>query len=207
MNKNIFIPLICILSACSAVYANESEREVPAVLKDVPVITEQPLINSHVLPELKKETPIMEGKVQTLDGEAPVKIRPSSKISTSNPLLKEGDYVEFEVAEEVVISDDFTLNKGEKAIGLITKLEDNAFNGEPASIVVDQFVITRDTGVKFYLRGEVEKKGQSHNSAVVGYNYILGPAAFWIRGGEIHFNPDKDIYNVRLHNLRQVEKL
>lgn len=179
-----------------------------AVQKSVPSSPEK-LLKDYKITPLLEESPVMEAKIRAVAGEFPVKVKPAKKITSADPLLKEGDYVEFEVVEDAMVTADFGLKKGEKVKGMVTKLVDNGFNGSEASIVIDQFEITRDSGDKLYLIGEIKKTGTNHDKAIESSNYFLGPAAFWIRGGEVHFNPDneKDVFTIYLNNIGQAEKL
>ncbi len=165
-----------------------------------------------VYKELSVQVPVesssvMEVGISTLDGEAPVRITPLKKITTSNPLLKEGDFVEFVVVSDVKITDNFQLNKGEKAVGMITKLVDNGFNGDVATVLIDQFEIKRESGEKYLFHGQIKKEGKNHDKAIGAYNYVLGPAAFWIRGGEVQMKPKRDTYTIYMYNLGRLEKL
>ncbi len=225
MKKYICL-MILVLSVSGIVFAQEPIPSLQdAVLKSVPASKLNPdapnstsaggtnsasvekLLKDFKMTPLMVETPVMEAKVRAVAGEFPVKVRPAKKISTSDPLLKEGDYVEFQVVEDAMITADFGLKKGEIVKGLITKLVDNGFNGSQASIVIEQFEIIRDSGEKLYLIGEIKKTGANHDKAIESSNYILGPAAFWIRGGEVHFDPEKDVFTIYLNNIGQAEKL
>ncbi len=214
MNKYIGL-MIIISGLCLPVRAESIPALQDAVEKSIPSSVSAPapsssaekLLKDFKMTPLVEETPIMEAKIRAVAGEFPVKVKPAKKITTSNPLLKEGDYVEFEVVEDAMITADFGLKKGEIVKGLVTKLVDNGFNGSEASIVIDQFEITRESGDKLYLVGEIKRTGSNHDKAIESSNYILGPAAFWIRGGEVHFNPEKDVFTIYLNNIGQAEKL
>ena len=210
-----FLPItafiLCFLFTSASAFAENTENAGDTVeARRVPVpyrfVNKEPIyIEPIQIPVEEKPSKLIEARVSSLAGEAPVRITPVKKISTSNTLLKEGDFVQLAVLSDIKISDEFKVYKGEKVTGLITKLNDNGFNGEEAAVFIEQFEISRDFGQKLYLRGQIKKEGASHNKAITAYSYFLGPAAFWIRGGEVNFRPKRDVYTVYLYNLENLK--
>ena len=112
-----------------------------------------------------------------------IKIKPSKYITTSNVSLKEADYVDFTVVEDV-ITPNYRFVKGDTVTGLITNLKDNEFWVQPASLYIEGFK-TQDGKS---LKGVVYKKGNDHN--LVFDVIFIAP----VRGGEVQMNPDKDTF-------------
>lgn len=108
-----------------------------------------------------------------------IQITPTKKITTSNPKLTEGDYVEFKI-----------INTDKKLKGLITKYRENSFGGQNAILVIDQF---QDPTSQEKYEGTISLSGDEHYFAVEWF--FLDYAAF-IRGGEVHIRPNKDVFTI-----------
>lgn len=155
---------------------------------------------------LRRETKLMEGKLMFMGGDLPIKLRPAQIISTANPLLKAGDTVEFVVAEDVFHDKNLVVKKGTKVTGLILSLVENTYHGAAAEITIGQFEIKEKGNRTFNIKGVIEKKGSTHEKAINNWSYIIGPAVFWIRGGETKLSPEKDQYTLYIGDYAQTEE-
>ena len=155
---------------------------------------------------LRRETKLMEGKLMFMGGDLPIKLRPTEVISTANPLLKAGDTVEFVVAEDVLHDKKIVVKKGTKVTGLILSLVENTYHGAAAEITIGQFEIKEKNNKTYNIKGVIEKKGSTHEKAINNWSYIIGPAVFWIRGGETKLTPEKDQYTLYIGDYAQTEE-
>ena len=111
-----------------------------------------------------------------------VEITPVKKITTSDNKLMEGDYVYFK-----------NINTNEKIRGLITDLKPNGFSGQEASLTITQFQTT--TSNEKY-EGSITVKGDEHKGVMTFYEWFVGTLGHFVRGGEVHIRPDKDIFTI-----------
>ena len=155
---------------------------------------------------LRRETKLMEGKLKFLGGDLPIKLCPVEVISTANPLLKAGDSVDFVVAEDVFLEKNIVVKKGTKVSGLILSLVENTYHGAAAEIVIGQFEIKEKGNRLYNIKGVIEKKGSTHEKAINNWSYFIGPAVFWIRGGETKLTPEKDQYTLYIGDYVQTEE-
>lgn len=103
------------------------------------------------------------------------------KITTSNPNLKEGDSVEFETTRDTYVNSKLYLKKGEKAVGVITTMENNGFCCKEAAIYAENFRINNVEGKSIKLNGLICKKGRTHWM----FTQFLPFIPELIRGGEV----------------------
>lgn len=165
-------------------------QEVP-YFGGMPPVVEQRTLQGGTLLE-RHEIKRVAGKVTLLGGDIPVKVKPAFKISTSVPTLKVGDYVDFVVAEDVFHNEKLIMQQGTKVKGLVLKLDENTYMGKPAEITIGQFEIPNKYGDPISLKGTVNKKGNTHTNWISSTQYFIGPAVFWIRGGEVKLTPNAD---------------
>ena len=123
-----------------------------------------------------------------------VQIKPISKITTSNVSLKEGDNVDFFVANDVYLNSKLYLKSGEKVEGTITSLKNNSFSCEDASLYIENFVANDIDGKRTKLKGIIYKKGNDHwmITQFIPIFYVF------IRGGEVQIEPSKDTFTLYL---------
>lgn len=124
----------------------------------------------------------------SFSNEIPVKIKPVKKITTSNTKLMEGDLVDFEISQDVIVNSNISLKQGQKVQGCITSIENNDFEGQPAKIYIENFTTTDDKLIKF--KGIIYRSGNEHASLVE----LFGPLG--LRGGEVQIKPEKDVFTI-----------
>lgn len=149
----------------------------------------------------------IQGKVAFIGGDVAVIVKPVYKISTANPLLKVGDYLDFVVVEDVFHNEKLVLNKNTKIKGMVLKLEDNDYHGKSAEITIGQFEIPGSSGENVALKGTVNKKGETHEKVINYASYLIGPAVFWIRGSELKLLPEKEQYTLYIGDYAKIEEL
>lgn len=145
---------------------------------------------------------IMLFQPQVISKEITVKIKPASKITTSDLLLKNGDDVEFIVSEDVFLNSKVYLKKDEKVDGIITELVNNNYILQPAELYIENFKTKNVNNVAVKLNGVIYKKGNEHQV----FGEILGiiPLGIgdillsFVRGGEVQIKPEKDEFTIYL---------
>lgn len=127
-----------------------------------------------------------------LSKEIPVKIKPASKITTSNLDLQEGDLLQFVVLEDILINSKPYIEKGQIVTGTVTSLEENNYLAQPAKIYIENFKTTNVNNESVKLKGIVYKTGNNHQ--------VLGEFIFFdlMRGGEVQIKPEKDEFTIYL---------
>jgi len=133
--------------------------------------------------------------------EIPVKIIPDTEISTSKGSLQEGDNIKLVIAEDVYVDSKLIIKKGEPVNGVITKLTENDFTCQPASIYAENFKVKNVDGKIVKLNGIVYKEGRNH-SYITQY---LENGFQLIRGGEVKINPQKDFFTLYLDDNKKRE--
>ncbi len=122
----------------------------------------------------------------------PVKVTPDTIITTASrkSSVMEGDSADFRVLEDAGY-----LKKGDIVTGLVTKIEDNGFNGKSAEVLIENF---RYQNKK--LKGYIYLKGSSHKKLAEFTEYNLSEAPAFIRGGEVIARPDECDFILYLEN-------
>lgn len=132
----------------------------------------------------------------SISKEIAVKVKPVSKITTSDLKLQNGDSVEFLTVEEVNTDENLVFKKGQKVYGTITSLEENGFMNETANLYIENFY-TNEDGKRIKLRGIVYKQGRSHDMI----NGFLPIIDILIRGGEVQIKPEKDVFTIYFEEI------
>lgn len=121
--------------------------------------------------------------------EIPVYITPAKKISTADLRLREGDYVDFKIIEDVE-----GLKKGAIVTGLVTSLVENDCRGENAELFLEEFYAIQNDK-KVDLKGVLYLKGNPHSDIMdFGDAPFVGFIFAFVRGGEVNAFPDKNKY-------------
>lgn len=121
-----------------------------------------------------------------------VVVTPKAKITTSDKYLKEGDYLDFVVTQDVFFHNKILIKEGSTVNGLVTYIEPNTWGGDEAKLTIEQFV-TKDAGNKrIKLVGNVYREGSEHDGWLELFDFWL------IRGGEVQIKPKKDRFNLFL---------
>lgn len=127
--------------------------------------------------------------------EMSVKIKPISKITTSNAELQEGDNVYFELIEDVLVNNsNVCIKKGTKVTGTVTTIENNDYLYTPAKLYIENFETNSVDGNVVKLSGTVFKAGNDHSEIT---QFIPLPFVY-LRGGEVQIKPKKDTFTLFL---------
>lgn len=121
-----------------------------------------------------------------------VLVVPETKITTSNPNLKEGDSIYFIVVKAVFLKNKLLIKEGSITEGIVTYLEPNSWSGAEAKITLGQFVVRDASNKRLKLVGNVYKAGNCHEDCSALFH--LWP----IRGGEVQIKPEKDSFTLFL---------
>lgn len=109
--------------------------------------------------------------------EVPVTITPVNKITTSDKSLQEGSLLEFkDIKTEEIIT------------GIIKEITPNGFEGQNASLLIDNFKYKNSTKK---LNGQLFVKGGEHKKYQDMAEAGIVPVVGIIRGGEVVLKPDK----------------
>lgn len=109
-----------------------------------------------------------------------------AKITTSNLNLKEGDQINFAVADDIYVNSKLFIKKDEKVTGIITGLEPNGLQCKEASIYSENFKTTSTDRNEIKLDGIIYKKGRTHWMLT----QFLPLIPTFIRGGEVQIKPN-----------------
>lgn len=136
----------------------------------------------------------------------PVQLEATSKISTANVNMQEGDNLNLIVANDVYVDSEIYIRQGTSAVGVITSLVNNGFTCQEASIYAESFRAKTVDGKTVKLKGIVHKEGRNH-SLITQYMPLIPKylpiGYFLIRGGEAEILPQKDIFTLYLESDEQ----
>lgn len=126
----------------------------------------------------------------------PVQLEATSKISTANVNMQEGDNLNLVVVDDVYLDSKLYIAKGTAVVGVITSLVNNNFTCQEASIYAESFRVKTVDGKIVKLKGIVHKEGRNHSLVTqylpIGYHLI--------RGGEAEILPQKDVFTLYLES-------
>jgi len=152
----------------------------------------------------------------------PVKIAPIQVISTNLDEIEVGDWLNFEVVNDVYRDDNLLIKKDSKVIGVVDFVHQNGWGGDGAEIelktfyvmdvsgkkltIVSTLVINGDAatanGAKSYLSNAVRRVPvrpfiDTSSHLLINLATLAKPLLF-IRGSEIYIEPDTVTFNIFL---------
>lgn len=150
----------------------------------------------------------------------PVRIAPLQAISTHQDDVETGDWIKFEVADDVYVNDAIYLKKNTEVTGIVDFVHPNGWGGDCAQIYFKKFY-TRDVNDKkveiiypVNINGKSEMATAFRDVPERALNYVprflyLGHyvalgfryVPFVVRGSEIFVEPDTKTYNVFIEQL------
>lgn len=142
----------------------------------------------------------------------PVKITPIQIISTHHDETEIGDWINFEIIEDVYFDDNIYLKKGTKVIGVVDYVHNNGWLGDAAEVTFKKFV-TADVNHKrveidypVLLNGNILLKDQSKQYAIRVLDNIANmidfiPIFALVRGSEIQLEPDTKTFSIFIERL------
>lgn len=137
----------------------------------------------------------------------PVKISPIQVISTHHNEIEIGDWIDFEVAEDVYNEDNLFLKKGTRIIGVVDFVHPNGWLGDAAEISFKKFVTVDANHNKIVinypivLNGNILLKDQSKQSLIEVLDSFILPVFFLVRGSEISIEPDTRMFTIFIEQL------
>lgn len=137
----------------------------------------------------------------------PVRITPVQVISTHHDEIEVGDWIKFEVVNDVYSGDNLYVSKGTKIVGIVDFVHPNGWAGDGAQIKFKKFVTTDVNNKKVIINYPLDilNNGEMATSLRQTSVQILpvvvsfvGDLAACIRGAEIFIEPDTTVYNLFL---------
>lgn len=125
----------------------------------------------------------------------PVKISPTQIITTKHDSVEVGDWVPFEIVNDVSIGDKLYLKKGTPMQGIVDFIHPNGWAGDSAQITFKTFY-TKDAdnkSVKISYPLTIDGNVDMANGTKQVLGYFL---TCLFRGAEIFIEPDSKIFNV-----------
>lgn len=149
---------------------------------------------------------LLSGVMPVFAEKVPIKIAPIQVISTHHDETEIGDWIDFEVVDDVFIDDELFLTKGTKVIGTVDFVHPNGWLGDAAEVSFKKFVTldSKHKKVEIYspvlLNGNRLLKDQSKQCLIGVFNNIL-PIFIFVRGSEIYLEPDTQTFALFIENL------
>lgn len=125
---------------------------------------------------IKTPTPAMQFGLE--DGTA-VKLK--FKQTVSSKTAKEGDAIEFEVAEDVKIGNTIVIAKGANAKGKVTKVRAAGMLGRKGKLEIAIQEVTLVNGERISLRGS-QQGGGGHAGGIIAVAAVINPLALLFKG-------------------------
>lgn len=127
----------------------------------------------------------------------PVKITPTQIVSTNHDEINIGDWVGFEIVNDVYLDDKLYIKKGTPIYGFVDFVHPNGWGGDCAEIKFKTFKTIDAEGKKITLNSFLDLQGKCSKG-----NDLKQSTAFLItgivRGSEIYFEPDTKTFNIFL---------
>lgn len=134
----------------------------------------------------------------------PVRITPTQIISTHNNEIETGDWLKFEIVNDVYINDKIYLKKQTPIYGFVDFIHPNGWAGDKAEIKIKTFETEDVNGKKviinypFNLKENKELVSDSKEWVIefISEIPILSNLIFVIRGSELYIEPDTKVFNI-----------
>lgn len=148
----------------------------------------------------------------------PIKITPVQIISTHHDEIEVGDWINFEIVNDVYLNDNLYIKRNTKVVGIVDFIHPNGWGGDAADINFTTFYTIDINNKKITISYPLNINGNSEmannirdvvtNSmnqiccylsylTYAGRNY----AGFIFRGSEIFIEPDTRTYNIFIERL------
>ena len=125
----------------------------------------------------------------------PVRIAPTQIISTNHNEIEVGDWICFEIVNDVYDDNQLYIKKGTKVIGIVDFLHPNGWLGDAADIKFNKFMTVNSSGKKIEIYSPLNLNGNIllKNESKQLLSYFLTAL---IRGSEIFIEPDTKNFNI-----------
>lgn len=154
---------------------------------------------------------LLSGFMPVFAEKIPIKITPIQVISTHHDETEIGDWIDFEVVDDVYVDDVLVFKKGTKVIGIVDFVHPNGWLGDAAEVNFKKFVTVDSKHKKVeisspvLLNGNVLVKDQPKQYTIGVLNnianLIVGPVFIFVRGSEIYLEPDTKTFALFTENL------
>lgn len=124
-----------------------------------------------------------------------VKITPIQVISTNKDEIELGDWIGFELVNDVYKDDVLYLKKGSKVIGIVDFFHPNGWAGDAADIKFKNFSTIDVNNKKVDIVYPLNINGNVTMTTDMKQRIMKAPFALF-RGSEIYIEPDTTIYNI-----------
>lgn len=150
----------------------------------------------------------------------PVRIAPLQAISTNNDEVEIGDWIKFEIAEDVYVNDKLYLKRNTEVTGIVDFVHPNGWGGDCAQIYFKKFYTNDVNNKKVEIDYPVNINGKSEMATasrdvpeqavtyiprLFTYGFYTGLGLtyipFVVRGSEIFVEPDTKTYNLFMEQL------
>lgn len=142
-----------------------------------------------------------------------VKIAPTQLVTTKNDKIEVGDWINFEIANDVYVNDALYLKKNTRIVGVVDFVHQNGWGGDAADITFKNFYTVDAQGKKVNISYPLDINGNSefaNSSRDVPVKFVnrfaeyfsiltfqgLNYAGYIFRGAEISVEPDTKTYNI-----------
>lgn len=112
---------------------------------------------------------------------APVPVALSEMLTTKGKLLKVGQAVQLEVAQDVLLNGRVVIPARSPVEGVLTEVRNKGMWGKSGAIHLQVTSVTIN-GTKIRLKGDMDSRGQTGTAAVVGAIVALPLAGFFVTG-------------------------
>lgn len=149
---------------------------------------------------------ILSGLIPAFAEKIPIKIAPIQVISTHHDETEIGDWIDFEIVDDVYAHDELFLKKGTRVIGIVDFVHPNGWLGDAAEVSFKKFVTVDSKHKKVeiispvLLNGNSLLKDQSKQCLINSFNNLL-PVFIFVRGSEIYLEPDTQTFALFTENL------
>ena len=127
----------------------------------------------------------------------PVKIAPMQVVSTHYDEIQVGDYVSFEVVNNVYKNEKLYIKKGSTILGKVSFVHPNGWNCDNAEISFKYFYTRNCDNQKITINLKCPLIIKGRINMALNWRQFIRFAIFYpIRGTEIFIEPDTRIYNI-----------
>jgi hypothetical protein len=127
----------------------------------------------------------------------PVKIASIEVISTHHDETEIGDWINFEIVNDVYTDDKLYLKKGTQISGFVDFYHPNGWAGDSAEVKFKKFETTDENNKKITINYPINVNGCRLKSNGMK-QYLFWTIVSVIRGSEIYIEPDTKTFNIFL---------
>jgi len=130
----------------------------------------------------------------------PIRITPAQIISTKQDEIEMGDWVSFDVVNNVYVNDKLYISKGTPIYGFVDFFHPNGWAADSADIKFKTFKTLDTKGNKITIDYPLTINGNSKKAndikQYLSWQYAISGLLILVRGSEIYIEPDKELFNL-----------